>query len=137
MNSREGAKRRAPLLVADRAEQTAGDVVAYFGARGIAAESARTRAQALAALEGPERIGVLVDLWLDDAHRADGLDVISEARRRFPRVPILAFSPVTDGLHAQNARKNGADLVLRKPLSLHRVEAIVRDLVALRGDAGR
>lgn len=87
------------------------------------AVTAQSAEEALAMVEAPgasEPDAALVDICLDEGRRDDrgGLAVASGLRARFPSLPIIAMSALSDPDLPAQARAAGADEFLSKPISV-------------------
>jgi CheY-like chemotaxis protein len=117
---------RAPgiLLVEDDATSRAFLATALAGlpARVISAAGA-AEALAVAAAGAP------FDLWLVDAHLpdAEGSALLAALRLLAPGTPALAHTATRDPGYAATLRADGFDGVLRKPVALATLRAMVRD----------
>ena len=73
-----------------------------------------------------------VDLLLVDLRMPlrNGLDVVTEAHRRWPSLPAIVASGAAPEGVAQSAMAAGARAVLQKPFKLHELRALVRSVLA-------
>lgn len=82
--------------------------------------------QALRHLDGDGHAvdAIVTDLFMPEM---DGIEVISEVRKKFPRVRVIAMSgrPGVDYLHI--ARELGVTKTLRKPFEISELIAAVKD----------
>jgi two-component system, NtrC family, nitrogen regulation response regulator NtrX len=71
---------------------------------------------------------ILLDVWLPGK---GGLEFLTDARKRFPRIPVIMISGHGTIDVAVKAVKNGAYDFLEKPLSLDRVITVVRHAIEM------
>lgn len=103
--------RRRVLIVDD--EQAVGRVLErFFTSRGLAVALAFSGEQALARLQEEAFDVVLIDILLPGIH---GIEVLKQAKRRFPNAKVAMVTGLEDeGLRAK-ARVHGADAYVTKP----------------------
>ena len=98
-------------------------VGAIAGRAGWRTHAVGDSAAAFEQLDGPNGRGidaVLVDKWLPGS---DGLDLIAELRRRYPRLPVLIMTAQTSVSIAVDAMRAGATDFLVKPVAHDRLLA--------------
>jgi DNA-binding response OmpR family regulator len=100
--------------------------------RGVLFAKDGKHARALLETVGPNFGVMIVDLDLPDE---DGFSVIREARREYPKLPIIAMSGVCQSEVLECAKLIGAAETLRKPITPEWNLAIAR--VRAAGDSQR
>jgi DNA-binding NarL/FixJ family response regulator len=88
---------------------------------------AMTRAEGLAALDGPAADVLLVDLGLPDG---SGIDVIAEAARRWPACCVMVSTHFGDEAHVMRSIEAGATGYLLKDSSPARIADEIRSLAS-------
>lgn len=93
------------------------------------AELVETRAEALARIGEGGIDGIVTDVGLPDG---SGFDVVREARRVAPRMPVLILSGEVDGVRLREADTHDASYLLKPPAlsDIDRFVARVRDAVS-------
>jgi DNA-binding response OmpR family regulator len=114
------------LIVDDDAEMAAllRDALDREGFQAVAETRGR---DALVATERRPFDVVIVDKEMPDLN---GLDLMSELRRRLPEVRLIFLTAFGGALVARAARKRGADRYLDKPVRLDDLIATVRAVLA-------
>ena len=114
------------LIVDDDAEMAAllRDALDREGFQAVAETRGR---DALATTERRPFDVVIVDKEMPDLN---GLDLMSELRRRLPEVRLIFLTAFGGALVARAARKRGADRYLDKPVRLDDLIAAVRAVLA-------
>jgi len=69
---------------------------------------------------------VITDLVMPEF---EGLELISELRRSYPALPVLAISGAAGGLYLKTARPLGAKAVLAKPFTVRQILEAVNQLL--------
>ena len=116
------------ILVVDD-EQGIRDVLAdILGDEGYQVLTAEDGLVALGLLEREVVDCMLLDVWLPGR---GGLEVLSEVRTAYPRIPVVMISGHGTIDVAVKAVKHGAFDFLEKPLSLDRVTTVVRNALEL------
>lgn len=120
-NASAGSVLRA--LVADDDPYMLDLVAAFLRAEGFVVEEATSGTQLLDILiDGPQPNLVVTDVQMPGM---SGLAVLSLAKQRHPRVPVILMSAfATDGLR-ERALANGAAAVLAKPFSTLEIRELV------------
>jgi DNA-binding response OmpR family regulator len=69
-----------------------------------------------------------VDLVLTDVNlpEASGFEVLAGTRERFPQLPVVLMTALSDGQVGRRARSLGAETVIAKPVSLEHLIATLR-----------
>lgn len=120
------------LLIIDDEEAISFAMWDYFGRSGYRVDRARTREEAEALLAGPESFDlVIADLRLSAHDTRGGLDLLRQARARFPEVRIILLTAYgSSEVEAELACFSGARL-LSKPQPLPCIGQEVARLLAL------
>ncbi|HEV2856159.1 MAG TPA: response regulator [Thermoanaerobaculia bacterium] len=119
------------LLIIDDEEAISFAMWDYFGRSGYRVDRARTREEAEALLAGPEPFDlVIADLRLSAHDPRGGLDLLRQARARFPGVRIILLTAYgSSEVEAELARFGDARL-LSKPQPLPCISQEVARLLA-------
>lgn len=118
------------LLVVDDEDVVLTALKRYFELSGYEVDCAREREEACALLTHVRYDCAIVDLNLNAAHGADGLDVVAYARARRPSIRVVVFTGFPSPDRKTEARRLGADAVLEKATPLPEVSRLVTRLVA-------
>ncbi|MBI4323202.1 MAG: response regulator [Candidatus Omnitrophica bacterium] len=106
-----GQEQRRVLIVDD--EQAVGQVLErFFVSRGLAVALAFSGEQALARLQEEAFDVVLIDILLPGIH---GIEVLKQAKRRFPNAKVAMLTGLEDEALRAKARLHGADAYVTKP----------------------
>jgi len=118
------------LLVVEDDDELGGASVEYFEQHGIAVDWRRDGMSCLQALREDDFDAVLLDLGLPGA---TGMRVLHVARMdpTVSRVPFVVVTGADPG-YSRRARGMGAVRVLHKPVRLHTVMRVLREVVAQR-----
>lgn len=92
-------------------------------------QTAENAEQAFAKLEVDTYDVVLTDISMPGL---SGLELLGQVRQRFPDIPVIIISGISDQEHAQGLIKLGAFDFLLKPFKLEVVEKSVKRAVELR-----
>lgn len=93
----------------------------YFAGLGWSVQVCAQAPQALQIIDSDSYDAVICDLHLGGANGAEGLEVVSRARRRWPRAGVVLFTGAA-GLGVRGAAlEAGADDVVPKPAPLARL----------------
>lgn len=92
-------------------------------------QTAETAEQAFARLEVDTYDVVLTDISMPGL---SGLELLGQVRQRFPDIPVIIISGISDQEHAQGLIKLGAFDFLLKPFKLEAVEKSVKRAVEFR-----
>ena len=98
----------------------------YFGGLGWRVETCGEAQAALRLADSDVPFdAVICDLHFTAAHLGEGLEIVSQARRRRPRAAVLLFTGApAEGVRAE-ALRHGADEVISKPAPLARLRDAV------------
>jgi DNA-binding response OmpR family regulator len=102
----------------------------YFGARGYVVDVARRFCEAETLLEGAPYSLVITDLRMSGIMGQEGLQVISLARNRDARLPIVLLTGYGSPQIESEARARGANVLLHKPIPLAELASIAESLLA-------
>jgi DNA-binding response OmpR family regulator len=107
------------LLVLDDDRNLLSLLRTYFGGLGWRVEGC-TEADAALELTDSELPydAVICDLHFSAAHRGEGFEIVSRARRRRPECAVLLFTGATGQSVRDEALRHGADEVIFKPAPL-------------------
>jgi len=111
------------VVVIDDDELICAHVVALLQPEGFEVYDATRAASGLALLHEHEPAVVLVDMIMPDK---DGVELIQEIRRRWPRMRVVAMSGggrLSPNLYLEIASQVGAHVCLPKPLTLEQLLA--------------
>src|SRR5205085_5913695 len=86
----------------------------YFESAGYTVDSAGSLREAVELLDVHHYAIAFTDLRLDRAGHADGLEVVSAARRRFPAGPVVLLTSVASPQVQAEASRRGAEAILVK-----------------------
>jgi two-component system response regulator PilR (NtrC family) len=92
-------------------------------------QTAETAEQAFARLEVDAYDVVLTDISMPGL---SGLELLGQVRQRFPDIPVIIISGISDQEHAQGLIKLGAFDFLLKPFKLEVVEKSVKRAIEFR-----
>lgn len=106
------------ILLVDDEEAITFATRRYFERRALHVDVASELAQAKAFVAAVVYDLVVVDLRLTGAQGAEGLDLLSHVRERQPAAKCVLLSAYVSAEVERAARERGAELVLRKPISL-------------------
>lgn len=101
----------------------------FLSELGFLVHTASEREEAEALLGNVAYVGVIADLRLLGSDSCEGLEVIAAARERSRDTRIIALSAFTCPELEIEARRHGADAVLRKPRPLSEVASCLVDLL--------
>ena len=116
------------LLIVDDEEAILLGMLQYFRMAGYRVDCAREREEAEALLSHHGYDCAIVDLCLNPAHGADGLDVISYARACSPATRIVVLTALGSSATETEALSLEADVFLRKPQSMAELLEVVDGL---------
>ncbi len=120
------------LLLVDDEEGILVGMKSYFKLAGYDVDCAREREEAEALLTHVQYDCAIVDLCLNAAHGADGLDVVAYARKRCPSTRLIVLTAYGPPATEAEVRRLEADVFLRKPKPMAELGQVVAGLV---GDA--
>jgi DNA-binding response OmpR family regulator len=117
------------LLLVDDEETILFAMGDYLSHLGFKVDMASEREEAEALLANVAYAAVVADLRLFGSGSNDGLHVIAAARERSLKTRIVLLSAFAHADIEADARRQGADRVLRKPKPLSEVAACLLDLL--------
>ncbi|MDX1630496.1 MAG: response regulator [Thermoanaerobaculia bacterium] len=106
------------LLVVDDDEQILELLERYLSGLGCRVATAGEMEEAVALLENRRYDVVITDLGLTRFGRAEGVDVVTRARYRWPDLRIIVLTGIPDPQIREACFEAGADVFMRKPPSL-------------------
>lgn len=121
-------KQRAKILVVDDEVSIRKSLSAILEDEGFDVFVASDGAQALSIMAAENLDAVLLDIWMPGQ---DGLEVLSEAKKRFPTLQFIIMSGHGTIETAVKATKLGAFDFIEKPLSLDKVMIVINNLLSL------
>jgi DNA-binding response OmpR family regulator len=101
----------------------------YLGTLGFRVDRAAEREEAEALLANIDYDAVVADLRLFGSDSREGLSVVASARERSRKMRIVLLSAFVTPEVELDARRRGADLVLRKPKPLQQLAENILDLL--------
>jgi len=108
----------ARLLVVEDNASTSFALRAFFQSAGYAVDAAADLPSAVRLLDdGPYEV-VITDLNLGSTQSNEGMDVVSDTRRRHARACIIMLTAFGSAATEREARRRGADLFCAKPVAL-------------------
>jgi DNA-binding NtrC family response regulator len=108
----------ARILIVDDEEAITFATRRYFERRSLHVDVAGELAQAKAFVAAGPYDLVVVDLRLTGAQGAEGLDLLGHVRELQPRAKCVLLSAYVSAEVERAALERGAEIVLRKPISL-------------------
>ena len=120
------------LIVEDH-HATRAALCEYFESAGYTVDAAGTLEEAVALLESHHYEIAFTDLRLDRAGHADGLEVVSAARRCAPAGAVVLLTSLATPQVMAEATRRGASAVLLKPQRLDDLVKLARDLGSPKG----
>lgn len=110
------------LLVLDDDRNVLSLLRTYFGGLGWRVETSADPDAGLRLADSDLPFdAVICDLHFTPAHHAEGLEIMSRARRRRPRSAVILFTGVPGDSVRDEALRHGADDVVVKPAPLARL----------------
>ncbi len=97
-------------------------------APGIAIDSIQSVAGAKKLLEKDFYDALIVDLRLTGTVEMDGLQIISDAKNRYPQSKIIALTAYCDNQIKQKVIKAGASYLFEKPVSVLLIKELLKKL---------
>ena len=128
MSAMQTAAEPARVLVVDDEETAVRNLVYALGKEGYAVTGLDSGTAALAALEKERFDVVLTDLRME---RVDGMQVLRQARERYPDVAVIVLTGYATVTSAVDAMKEGAFHYVTKPFRLDEVRHVVREAAEL------
>lgn len=124
----------APILICDDDSAVAATLRLFFKSEGWNSEVVTSPAAALDALNRSQYALLISDMNFarDTTSGREGMDLIAEARRQQPELPIIAISGWGTVGIAVDTMRLGANDFIEKPWDNARLASIVRNLLQLR-----
>lgn len=117
------------MLVVDDEPTITFAIRRYFGGRGMRVDAAADADSALALLARDAYQVAIVDLRLSGQGDTQGFEVLEQARRSHPETKLVLLTAYGSPSLEREARRRGADAVLRKPIPLSELAEHVARLV--------
>ena len=117
------------LLIVDDETSLLVPMQRYFERLGCTVATATSRAAAARLLETLTFDLVILDIVLAEDERG-GLDVLAEARRRLPGLPVLVLSGLVSAEIEDEVARLGARRVLIKPQPLRELARVATELMS-------
>lgn len=117
-------------LIVDDHEATRMALREYFESAGFAVDTAGSLKEAVALIQLHPYSIAFTDLRLNRAGHADGLEVVSAARRHAPDSPVVLLTSVASPPVRAEAKRRGACAVLLKPQRLEDLLRLARQLAS-------
>lgn len=115
------------LLVVDDETEICDFLKSFFEERDFKVATANSGEAALAAVESFQPQVMLLDIKMG---AMDGLSVLKEVKKRYPRVKVIMVTALETTEKIEEALRLGADNYITKPLSLEYLENDVREKIA-------
>lgn len=119
------------ILIVDDEQSILFAVRDYFGAHGLAVDCAQDVEEARGFMERNPYGVVIADLRLTGIGDTQGLDLVRCVRRRWPATRIIILTAYGSPAIEAEARRQGVDAFLNKPMPLPAVARIVVDLLGM------
>ena len=113
------------LLVVEDNASTSFALHAYFGSAGYSVDAAPDLASALRLLGDKCYDVVITDLNLGAPGANDGMNVVSDARRRHAHACIIMLTAFGNAAAEDEARRRGVDLFCAKPVALRDLSVFI------------
>lgn len=120
------------LLIVDDEESILFAMSDYLTARGYEVDCAQNLKEAQALLSRTRYAGVIADLRLSASDGVEGIDIIRFVRERHRSTRTIILTAYGSPQIEQEARRQGVDAFLHKPMPLPEVARIVSEVVAKR-----
>ncbi len=117
------------ILVVDDEEPILFALREYFTALGYEVDAAREAGEAESCLASRQYDLVIADLRLCGSQGSQGLDVLTSARKRAPKIRTILLTAYGSPEVEREARHRGVDAFLHKPKPLPEVARIVVGLL--------
>jgi len=104
----------------------------YFAALGWAVDVCEEASRAMGLIDSDAYDAVICDLHFGVGHGGEGLEVVSRARRRWPRAAVVLFTGAAGAGVRSAALEAGADEVIAKPAPLARLRDAAVAAMAIR-----
>jgi DNA-binding response OmpR family regulator len=118
------------ILVVDDEPAIRSLLATFFHRQGFEVTTASEMEEAAALLELRRYHLVVTDLGLTSLDRLEGLEIVHEARYRWPHLRVLVMTGKTDPRVRDACLASGADAFLVKPQPLAEVHRVVASLLA-------
>jgi len=115
------------LLVVDDEPEICDFLKSFFEDRDFDVQTALSGERALELVESFKPQVMLLDIKMG---AVDGLDVLREVKKRYPRVKVIMVTALETTEKIEEALRLGADNYITKPLSLEYLENDVREKIA-------
>ena len=117
------------LLVVEDNASTRFAIGAFFQSTGYDVDTVADRASAIRLLDDKEYEVVITDLNLGSTQSNEGMDVVSDTRRRFAHACIIMLTAFGSAAAECEARRRGADLFCAKPVALRDLSSFIDNVV--------
>jgi DNA-binding response OmpR family regulator len=118
------------MLIVDDEDAILVGMRRYFLASGFDVDCAHAREEALDLLSREKYDCLIADLCLTAGHGPDGLELVAFSHWRSPKTRVVVLTAAATPVIEADARRRGADAVLRKPQPLTQVAHTVEALLA-------
>jgi DNA-binding response OmpR family regulator len=108
----------ARLLVVEDNASTSFALRAFFQSAGYDVDVVPDRSSAIRLLDDKQYEVVITDLNLGSTQSNEGMDVVSDTRRRHAHACIIMLTAFGSAAAEHEARRRGADLFCAKPVAL-------------------
>jgi DNA-binding response OmpR family regulator len=113
------------LLVVEDNASTSFAIRAFFQSAGYDVDAVADRASAIGLLDDKQYEVVITDLNLGSTQSHDGMDVVSDTRRRLAQACIIMLTAFGSAAAEGEARRRGADLFCAKPVALRDLSSFI------------
>jgi DNA-binding NtrC family response regulator len=120
------------ILIVDDEESILFAMSDYLTARGYQVDCARGLEEAEALLSRVRYAGVIADLRLSGSQSTEGLAIVGRVRARSPSTRTIILTAYGSPQIEREARRQGVDAFLHKPVPLSKVAQIVGEVIAAR-----
>ncbi len=121
-------KKAPKILIVDDEASIRQTLSAILEDEGFDVFAASNGYQAIEMMAAEKLDAVLLDIWMPEY---DGLEVLKDARKRFPNLPFIIMSGHGNVETAVKATKLGAFDFIEKPLSVDKVTIVINNLLAM------
>ena len=115
------------LLVVDDEEEICDFLRSFFEERNFKVSTALSGEEALKKMETEQPDVCLLDIKMPGL---DGIQVLKEVKRRFPRIKVIMVTAIETTEKIEEAVRMGADNYITKPLSLEYLEKDVHQKIS-------
>ena len=123
------------LLLVEDNTSTRFAIRAFFQRVGYSVDAAADHATASQLLDDNEYEVVITDLNLGAPPSNEGMDIVSQARRRQAHACVIMLTAFGSAAVEDEARRRGADLFCAKPIALRDLSAFIDELRRQHGPA--